>query len=176
MRNFLKLLPPNHKQHMHPLHMCFHIVSHILLGQCQWLLTFSFHLTMSWAFVALTDWSAFGSPERELLSLPACLGELGINIPSVHFSSFFVFKPCCSSISWPWKFTFVPWMFIFNVQVHAWSSGLSPQWSICSSRLALWSTDSTFVLCLQSKVRRVGYQRSPLGLPYAKGCFAMFCV
>jgi len=37
---------------------------------------------------AFTGKPAFGSIERELLSLPARLGGLGVIIPSVHFSSF----------------------------------------------------------------------------------------
>jgi len=38
----------------------------------------------------LTSRPAFGSIERELLSLPAHLGRLGVIIPSVHFSSTFL--------------------------------------------------------------------------------------
>ena len=38
---------------------------------------------------AVTDQKAFGSVERELLSLPARLGGLGIVVPSIHLSSFY---------------------------------------------------------------------------------------
>ena len=40
--------------------------------------------------IAMTDRPEFGSIERELLSLPARLGELGVIIPTVHFSSSFL--------------------------------------------------------------------------------------
>ena len=39
---------------------------------------------------AMTGRPAFGSIERELLSLPARLGGLGVIIPTVHFSSSFL--------------------------------------------------------------------------------------
>ena len=39
---------------------------------------------------AMTCRLAFGSIERELLSLPAHLGGLGVIIPTVHFSSSFL--------------------------------------------------------------------------------------
>ena len=38
---------------------------------------------------AVTGRQAFGSVERELLSLPARLGGLGIVVPSIHLSSFY---------------------------------------------------------------------------------------
>ena len=38
---------------------------------------------------AVTGWRGFGSMERELLSLPAHLGGLGVVVPSIHFSSFY---------------------------------------------------------------------------------------
>ena len=37
----------------------------------------------------MTGRQAFGSVERELLSLPARLGGLGIVVPSIHLSSFY---------------------------------------------------------------------------------------
>ena len=37
----------------------------------------------------VTDRQAFGSVEHELLSLPACLGGLGIVVPSIQLSSFY---------------------------------------------------------------------------------------
>ena len=39
---------------------------------------------------AMTGQPAFGPIERELLLLPACLGGLGVIIPTVHFSSSFL--------------------------------------------------------------------------------------
>jgi len=39
---------------------------------------------------AMTSQLPFSSIERELLSLPACLGGMGVIVPSVHFSSSFL--------------------------------------------------------------------------------------
>ena len=45
---------------------------------------------------AITGKPAFGPLERELLSLPARLGGLGIIVPSTHFSSFQThYSPSC---------------------------------------------------------------------------------
>ena len=88
LKNCQILLSLNHKQLMRPSHMCFCTIGCILLIQYRCLMTCTVLLMRPQAFVfllILTGQLAFGPTKKELLSLPARLGGLGVIVPFIYF-------------------------------------------------------------------------------------------
>ena len=81
--------------------MCSYIIGYILLRWCQpksYELYSPLDEVLALRFLpVLTGQPAFGSAERGLLSLPACLGGLGVFAPTVHFSSSFSSSSCIAA-------------------------------------------------------------------------------